>query len=221
MTDASLSGGQRAEHWDAAYETRGVTGVSWFQPTATTSVQLIERLGIAHDAAVIDIGGGASVLADSLLDRGFTDVSVLDVSRAALAEVRQRLGAITTVSLLQEDLLDWSPERRYDLWHDRAVFHFLVDPGDREIYLRTLRSALRPEGFVIMATFASDGPEYCSGLPVSRYSSADLSKALGPEFQVVEAFRAQHVTPAGVEQPFTWVAARHTGSEQEGRAQDG
>jgi len=221
MSKAPLSGGQQAEHWDAAYETRGTSGVSWFQPAATTSIDLIERLGISSSARVIDVGGGASVLVDSLLERGFTDVSVLDVSKTALAEVRQRLGAITTVSLLQEDLLDWSPERRYDLWHDRAVFHFLVDPGDREIYLRTLRSALRPEGFVIMATFASDGPEYCSGLPVSRYSSADLSKALGPEFQVVEAFRAQHVTPAGVEQPFTWVAARHTGSEQEGRAQDG
>src|SRR5579863_214387 len=102
MSDAPLASGQRAEHWDAAYETRGHTGVSWFQPTATTSLQLIERLGIAQDAAVIDIGGGASVLADSLVVRGFTDVSVLDVSEAALAEVRRRMGAITAVSLLRE-----------------------------------------------------------------------------------------------------------------------
>ena len=210
----------RAEHWDAAYETRGATGVSWFQPTATTSIQLIERLRIARDAAVIDIGGGASVLADALLDCGFTDVSVLDVSKAALAEVRERLGPNTSLSLLQEDLLAWSPARQYDLWHDRAVFHFLVDLSDRETYLRTLRLALRPGGFVIMATFASDGPEYCSGLPVSRYSSADMAEALGPTFQVIEAFRHQHVTPAGVEQPFTWVAARRT-DDQEGRAHNG
>jgi len=217
VSDAPLSHGQRAEHWDAAYETRGATGVSWFQPTATTSIELIERLRIPKSAAVVDIGGGASVLADALLDQGFTDVSVLDVSQAALAEVRRRLGASTSVSLLHEDLLAWSPERQYDLWHDRAVFHFLVDPSDRQIYFRTLRSALLPKGFVIIATFASDGPENCSGLPVSRYSPADLAEALGPRFRVVEAFRDLHVTPAGIEQPFTWLAARHIATNQEGR----
>jgi trans-aconitate methyltransferase len=215
MSEAPQSAGERAGHWDAAYETRGTTGVSWFQPKTTMSTDLIEHLGILKTAAVIDIGGGASVLADTLLDRGFTDVSVLDVSKAALAEVRQRLGAHASISLLQEDLLAWSPERRYDLWHDRAVFHFLVNPSDRGIYLKTLRSALRPEGFVIMATFASDGPEYCSGLAVSRYSSADLAKMLGSQFQVIEALREHHVTPAGVEQPFTWVVARHSGQTQQ------
>ncbi len=209
MSEAPLSGGERAGHWDAAYEARGSTGVSWFQPTAATSIELIERLEIPKTAAIIDIGGGASVLADGLLDRGFTDISVLDVSKAALAEVRQRLGAHSPLSLLQEDLLAWSPERPYDLWHDRAVFHFLVDSSHRETYLKTLRSALGPEGFVIMATFAADGPEYCSGLPVARYSSADLAMVLGTQFQVLEAFGDHHVTPAGVEQPFTWVAARH------------
>ncbi len=214
MGEAPLCGGELAEHWNAAYETRGATGVSWFRPTATRSIDLIDRLGIPQSAAIIDIGGGASVLADTLFDRGFSDVSILDVSKTALAEVRQRLGANTSLSLLQEDLLAWSPERRYDLWHDRAVFHFLVNPSDRGIYLKTLRSALRPEGFVIMATFASDGPEYCSGLPVSRYSSSDLAKMLGPQFQVIEALRDHHLTPAGVEQPFTWVAARHIGPNQ-------
>ena len=199
-----------------AYETRGATGVSWFQPTATTSIELIERLGIPKTAAVIDIGGGASVLADGLLDRGFTDVSVLDVSKAALAEVNRRLGAHASLSLLQEDLLAWSSARRYDLWHDRAVFHFLVDPIDRGTYLRALHSAIRPGGSVIMATFASDGPEYCSGLPVARYSSAALVRTLGPEFRVIEDLRDRHVTPAGVEQPFTWVVARHTGPDRVG-----
>lgn len=211
MGEDPPSGGERAEHWDAAYQARGATGVSWFQPSATVSIGLIERLGIPQSAAIIDIGGGASVLADTLLDRGFTDVSVLDVSEAALAEVCQRLGAHASVSLVQEDLLAWSPERRYDLWHDRAVFHFLVDPSDQGIYLKTLHSALRPGGSVIMATFAPDGPRYCSGLPVSRYSSADLAEMLGPQFQVIEASRDHHVTPAGVEQPFTWVVARHIG----------
>jgi hypothetical protein len=182
---------------------------------------LIERLEIPKSAAIIDIGGGASVLADALLDQGFTDVSVLDVSKAALAEVRQRLGADAYLSLLHKDLLAWSPERHYDLWHDRAVFHFLVNPRDREIYLKTLRSAINPAGFVIMATFASDGPEYCSGLPVFGYSSADLAKMLGPQFQVIEAFRHLHMTPARVEQPFTWVAAEHIGTHPWARAEDG
>ncbi len=214
MSDASISPRQRGKRWDAAYETHGASGVSWFQPTVTTSIELIERLGIPKHAAVIDIGGGASLFADALLERGFTDVSVLDVSRAALAEVRKRLGASTSVSLLHEDLLDWNPERHFDLWHDRAVFHFLVDPNDREIYLRALRTALLPNGFVVIATFASDGPEYCCGLPVSRYTSAGLAKALGTQFQVVEAFQDVHVTPAAMEQPFTWLAARFIGANR-------
>ena len=211
MGEAPVSGRERAHHWDAAYKTSGVTAVSWFQPTVTTSIDLIERLGIPKSGAIIDIGGGASVLADELLDRGFTDVSVLDVSKAALAEVRKRLGAHTSLALLQQDLLTWRPERRYDLWHDRALFHFLVERGEQERYLETLRSALGPEGLVIVATFASDGPEYCSGLPVVRYSPADLAATLGPQFRVVEAFRDLHVTPAGIEQPFTWMAARFLG----------
>lgn len=211
MSEPSPPRRQRAEHWDAAYETKGSTGVSWYQPTATTSIELIERLGIAKDAAVIDIGGGASTLADGLLDRGFTDVSVLDISKAALAEVRQRRGFNTSLSLLREDLLAWKPERRYDLWHDRAVFHFLTDADDRDTYLTTLHSALKPGGFVIMATFAPDGPEYCSGLPVSRYSATDLAETLGPEFRVVELLTEEHLTPAGDVQPFTWVGARHIG----------
>ncbi len=196
---------RRAERWDAAYGSRGPSGVSWFQPTATTSVELIERLGIRGGAAVIDIGGGASVLADELLDRGFSDVSVLDASKTALETVRQRRGIDSHLSLLNRDLLAWKPERHFDLWHDRAVFHFLVDSSDRKQYIYTLRSALRPDGIVIMATFALGGPEYCSGLPVARYSAAELAEILGPEFDVIEQSREEHVTPGGVTQPFTWL----------------
>jgi len=208
VSAAPPSDGWRAEHWDAAYRTRGVTGVSWYQPTAATSIDLIERLGVSKSAAIIDIGGGASVLADALLARGFCDVSVLDVSKVALEEVRRRLGANTSLSLLQADILAWKPGRRYDLWHDRAVFHFLVEKGDRERYIQSLWSALHDHGLVIVATFAPDGPEYCSGLPVTRHAAADLDEILGPEFAVVEAFRDIHVTPSGISQPFTWMAAR-------------
>jgi 2-polyprenyl-3-methyl-5-hydroxy-6-metoxy-1,4-benzoquinol methylase len=199
---------RRAEHWDAAYRSSGPSGVSWFQPTASTSVELIEHLDIPTGAAVIDIGGGASVLADALLDRGFSDVSVLDVSKTALETVRQRRGTDSRLSLIDGDLRAWKPERHFDLWHDRAVFHFLVDSSDRKQYIHALRSTLRPGGTVIMATFAVDGPEHCSGLPVARYSAADLAEILGPEFEVIEQSREEHVTPGGVTQPFTWLVAR-------------
>jgi 2-polyprenyl-3-methyl-5-hydroxy-6-metoxy-1,4-benzoquinol methylase len=169
---------------------------------------LIERLNVASDAAIIDIGGGASLLVDALLERGFRDVSVLDVSETALGTVRQRLGTGAPGSLLHQDLLAWKPERHFDLWHDRAVFHFLVDPSERRRYIDTVRSALCPGGAVIIATFALDGPESCSGLPVARYSSADLTEILGPEFEVIEQTREEHVTPGGVTQPFTWLAVR-------------
>jgi SAM-dependent methyltransferase len=212
MSEAPESGDRRAQHWDWAYEDRGPTGVSWFQPTATPSIELIERLGVPKDAAVIDIGGGASLLVDALVGQGFNDLSVLDLSETALQEVRARLGPSAPVALLHEDLLGWKPERPFDLWRDRAVFHFLVNRSDRETYLQTLRSALRPGGALVMATFAVDGPEYCSGLPVARYSPADLAEILGPEFEIVEQFRSDHVTPAGVTQPFTWVAARRIGA---------
>jgi len=217
MGEAPGTGTQRAQHWDAAYEMRGATGVSWFQPAATVSVELIERLGTAKDASLIDIGGGASLLVDTLIGRGFSDLTVLDVSRSALNAVRERLGHTKSVALLHEDLLAWKPERRFDLWHDRAMFHFLGEGNDRENYLRTLRSALRPGGALVMATFASDGPKYCSGVPVARYSFVDLAETLGSDFVVVEQLREEHSTPTGAIQPFTWIAARLVSSaSQEG-----
>lgn len=205
-----MSSAERSLHWNTAYESKGATGVSWFQVTPTLSLELIDVLGIARDAAVIDIGGGSSSLVDHLAQRGFTDLSVLDVSDAALDEVRGRVGVDTPVSLLCEDLLLWKPARRYGLWHDRAVFHFLTGETDRKTYLDTLTLALSPGGALVLATFAVDGPEYCSGLPVARYSAAELSAflGLGDAFEVVAERREVHTTPAGVIQPFTWIAAR-------------
>lgn len=169
---------------------------------------LIERLDVAPDAAVIDVGGGASLLVDRLVARGFTDVSVLDVSEAALCAGRRRVGAATGVTWLHEDLLSWSPPRRYGLWHDRAVFHFLTEAVDRDRYLRNLKTALEPGGGLIIATFAQDGPEYCSGLPVARYGAQDVLDLLGEDFRIIETRRELHSTPGGVTQPFTWLAAR-------------
>lgn len=200
--------GDRARHWDTAYAGRGVDSVSWYQDAPSVSLELIEALGISRDAVVIDVGGGASLLAERLVERGFVDVSVLDVSAAALAEARRRLGDAAPVSWLHEDLLVWRPERRFVLWHDRAVFHFLVTFDDRDRYLQTLRSAIQDDGFVVLATFAPDGPGFCSGLPVARYSVAELAHLLGAGFELLETRREEHITPRGVMQPFTWVAGR-------------
>ncbi len=161
MTEKASSSSARADHWDAAYETRGVTEVSWFQTEPVVSLELIETLGVRREAAVVDIGAGASSLVYYLVERGFTDLSVLDISETALRAARQRLGTRTPVSWLHEDALLWRPDRRFDLWHDRAVFHFLVVEEDRDAYLNTLRAGMAPGGALIMGTFAEDGPEYC------------------------------------------------------------
>lgn len=198
----------RAEYWDDVYRTRGADHVSWFQPEPTLSLQLIERLGVGPDTGVVDIGGGASLLVDRLTQRGFADLTVLDVSSVALSVARRRLGPGATVTWVKQDVLSWVPERRYGLWHDRAVFHFLTEATDRARYLDTLRRALDARGVVILATFAADGPERCSGLPVARYDPEQLVAALGASFQPLAAERETHVTPAGAAQAFTWIAAR-------------
>jgi hypothetical protein len=202
---------ERAAHWDDAYRALGVESVSWFEPEPTMSLALLDALGIQTDDAVLDVGGGASTLVDHLVDRGFGDVTVLDVSVVALEEGQARLGSTTSVGWLREDLLSWRPPRRYDLWHDRAVFHFLTDPADRRRYLGVLADGTAPGGAVIMGTFAEDGPESCSGLRVARYGAADLCAELAPLFQPFVTKREVHVTPTGVLQPFTWVAGRMTG----------
>jgi ubiquinone/menaquinone biosynthesis C-methylase UbiE len=195
-------------HWDGVYSSRGPTEMSWFQATPTVSLELLDVLGVSRQSGVIDVGGGASLLVDHLLERGFEDVSVLDVSDAALRSARSRLTSGAPVTWVRNDVLSWRPERGFDLWHDRAVFHFLTDAVDRLTYLRTMRRALRPGGAVIMGTFASDGPDQCSGLPVARYSSEELAAAIGTEFDIVAARREVHTTPRGAIQPFSWLAAR-------------
>jgi SAM-dependent methyltransferase len=208
MDASATSSAALAQRWDATYRERGIDGVSWFQATPVRSLQLIDLLGISPDGAVIDVGGGASTLVDRLVKRGFVDISILDISQAALEAAQRRVGTDAPVCWLRDDLLAWRPERRFDLWHDRAVFHFLVEPRDRDRYLTTLRSALTPGGAIIIATFAPDGPDHCSGLPVARYSGDDLAKRLGSSFHVIDSGREEHTTPTGGRQPFTWVAAR-------------
>lgn len=185
-----------------------MAGVSWFQSEPTLSLELIDVLEIVPNTPVIDIGAGASSLVDNLLARSFADVSVLDVSEVALDEVRRRVGSAGPVNWMSEDILTWRPARRFGLWHDRAVFHFFTDEAERGRYLNALRSGIEPGGALIMATFADDGPEYCSGLPVARYSAQGLLSVLDADFHLVEKRRELHTTPTGVVQPFTWIAAR-------------
>jgi Methyltransferase domain len=200
-----------AGHWDDAYAERG-TGVSWFEAVPQVSLDLIAGLATTPDTAVLDVGGGASGLTDHLLTLGYRDLTVLDVSAGALSEVRKRLPPDAPVQLIDHDLRTWRPTRRYGLWHDRAALHFMVDPADRAHYRDLVVEALEPGGGVVIGTFAPDGPDHCSGLPVVRYSSDELMTLLGPEFELVEVRHQLHRTPAGTVQPFTWVATRARGS---------
>lgn len=186
---------------------KGSQGVSWYQPVRKMSLGLIRQMEVVVDAPVIDVGGSESFLVDNLLTRGFSDLTVLDLSQVALHEARRRVG-ITVVRWVQADVVTWKPDRTYGLSHDRAVFHFLVDPDARAAYVRTLMAATAPGSAVILATFAPTGPETCSGLPVARYSSPALAEALGPRFQLLATEEEEHSTPSGGIQPFTWVAGR-------------
>jgi SAM-dependent methyltransferase len=198
----------RRGHWDEMYERSGQR--SWYQDVPTPSLEMIEVLAPTPHTPVLDVGGGASRFVDELLDRGFTDVSVLDVSEAAIDSVRQRLGGREGFHWIVEDLLSWEPNRTYGLWHDRAVFHFFVDPVEQARYREVLRRSVRSGGAVVIATFAPDGPTTCSGLPVKRWSSDEIAGFLGEDFDVVETRRQDHVTPADRVQPFTWLAATRT-----------
>ena len=199
------------DHWNRIYATRSATEVSWYQPSPTTSLRLIEAAGSGPTAAVIDVGGGASSLVDHLLGDGFTDLTVMDISDDALDEVRHRLAdQADHVALVHADALRWKPDRSYDIWHDRAVFHFLTDPADRDRYVDTAGRALRDNGLAVVGTFATDGPTHCSGLPVSRYTPLELATAFSAHFSLISYEREEHITPRGVAQPFTWLVLRRT-----------
>ena len=205
-------GESATEHWDAVYGTKAADEVSWYQRLPATSQRLLTSWSSPSEA-VIDVGAGASTLVNSLLGAGWSDVTVLDVSLKALALVGDRLrdrarDRQESASFVVADVLSWQPERTYDVWHDRAVFHFLVRPDQRERYVATASHAVRSGGVMVGGTFAVDGPTRCSGLPTSRYEVDALAAAFAPGFGLEHSEREEHVTPGGAVQPFTWVVLR-------------
>lgn len=193
---------ERSQHWNTVYTTKTADSVSWFEAVPRQSLDLIGRATTAADS-VIDIGGGASLLADHLIANGYGDVTVLDIAESALAASRLRLGdKAASIHWIVADITDWQPVRSYDLWHDRAVFHFLTAPADRAAYLAALRNGTHRNSQIVIATFAPDGPERCSGLPVQRYSPQSLADTLGGDFTLLEAGNMDHRTPSGTTQHF-------------------
>jgi ubiquinone/menaquinone biosynthesis C-methylase UbiE len=202
------------DHWEKVYSSKASDAVSWFQPHADLSLDLIKTTGVGLDAGIIDVGGGASTLVDDLVAAGYRDLTVLDLSAAALNAARRRLGD-------QENMVRWIeaditqvdlPHKRYDIWHDRAVFHFLTTQQQRDAYVRNVFHAVKPGGHVIVATFAEDGPEQCSGLPVMRYRADDLHDEFGEAFTLLKHQKEAHQTPFGTVQQFVYCYCRRIGS---------
>jgi len=204
MTDQA----DAAAHWDGAYA-RGDGTRSWFEEHPDMSLRMLDAAGVSAADALIDVGGGASPLTGALLDRGFRDLTVLDISTTGMQHARDRLGSrADLVHWLTTDVLSWHPQRHYQAWHDRAAFHFLTIDEQRQQYLHTLDTATIPGTIAVFGCFAADGPRHCSGLPVARYSQAQLARQIGTKWLLISQDREEHITPAGAIQPFTWIALR-------------
>ena len=198
------------EHWEGVYSSKAVNAVSWFQEHAEQSLRLIKATGVPLSAAIIDVGGGASTLVDDLLRSGYSNLTVLDLSAAALSAAQARLGAgSSSVRWLEADVTRAElAGDAYDLWHDRAVFHFLTTAEERNAYVRQVLRSVKPGGHVIVATFAEDGPTQCSGLPVMRYRADQLHAQFGEPFTLLQHEKEEHHTPFGTVQKFVYCYCR-------------
>ncbi len=204
-------GAARRDYWESVHDGKDVDGVSWWQSVPSLSLGLVDACGVEPTDPVIDVGAGWSTLADHLLERGFTDVTAIDLSRTALDTVRARVGDLGEhLTLEVADVLDLDTGRRYALWHDRAVFHFLTEEDERDDYRASLERGLRPGGWFVIATFGPDGPTTCSGLPIVRYTHEELAAEF-PGFTLHDTAGEEHVTPWGTNQQFTAVLLQAPG----------
>lgn len=195
----------REKHWEKIYSDKSPLEVSWYQNEPALSLNLIQHANIRKDDFIIDVGGGASLLVDRLMDSGYTRLAVLDISAKALEVAKERLSErATEIEWHRQDITRFRPEHQYKLWHDRAVFHFLTETADRRKYVEALKRSLSPRGHLILAAFAIGGPEKCSGLDIMQYDSTRLSRELGTDFRLVEEASEMHKTPAGKEQYFSY-----------------
>ncbi|TFB44558.1 class I SAM-dependent methyltransferase [Pseudomonas sp. F01002] len=210
---------QSKRHWENVYTEKASDVVSWYQEHADMSLALIRQTGLSLDAVLIDVGGGASTLIDDLLKAGYRNLTVLDISVSGLDVTRNRLGEhAASVHWLEADVTTAIfPKHKYDLWHDRAVFHFLTESGDRARYLHALDRALKPGGFVVVGTFAEEGPDRCSGLPAQRYNVDHLAAEFGAQFEMLGHASEEHHTPSGAVQKFLYCYFRKRAQEDLGK----
>ena len=199
----------RKKHWEKIYQTKNFEEVSWYQKTPTTSLDIVDQIHLPKSAKIIDIGGGDSYLVDNLLDRGYKDITVLDISEQAVIRAKKRLGEkAEKVKWIIADATDFTATEKYDFWHDRAAFHFLTDENDISNYVTTVSKGVKPEGFLVIGTFSDNGPEKCSGLTVKQYSESSMNDRLKSFFKKIKCFTVDHRTPSGSIQNFLFCSFR-------------
>ena len=195
----------RKQHWENVYQTKQLTEVSWYEPAPETSLSIIESFKLPTNAAIIDIGGGDSLLVDNLLACGYNNITVLDISANAIERAKHRLGGKAgLVKWIVKDIIDSKPNQKYGLWHDRATFHFLVDKKEQDKYLEMVHQCIVPGGYMVLSTFSEEGPKRCSGLPVQQYSENTLSDLFAGYFEKIKCFTKIHVTPSHSIQSFVF-----------------
>lgn len=199
----------RKEHWNKVYDSKMPTEVSWYEPMPETSLNYIAECKLEEDAAIIDIGGGDSFLAEFLLARGFKDVTVVDISEKAIERAKQRLGErAEEITWIVADASEFKPDKQYDLWHDRAAFHFLTEDEQVERYLQTVKRSVKPGGFLVMGTFSENGPKKCSGIEIRQYSIDQMQALFSNGFTTLGCKNIDHETPSGGTQNFTFCSFR-------------
>lgn len=197
------------EHWENIYSNKKLEEVSWYQPTPETSLKFITEMDLPKNAAIIDVGGGDSFLVDNLLKLGYTNISVLDISGGALKRAKERLGKeAERVSWIEADASEFQPDKQYDLWHDRAAFHFLTDEDKIGSYLKTLENSVKPGGHVVLGTFSDKGPDKCSGIVIRKYSTEELGSLLSNDFEKLKCMNLDHHTPWDSVQNFSFCSFR-------------